>query len=201
MKNLFVSIAFVAVTFAFAGVTDGCISNTKYGCEVTETLAPGASEGEVIMKHGAPDNIVYLGTPYINSTTGEVSDVDKYLYEYRIGGGTTLLGKLFADDRFHNICYLIEGGRVMGGGYVGEGSGSIILGLDLYPVYKASTFMPGYGYMMKLMELTPSDLNFGGYLHPKARAGYGGDGTPSGGADGPGGLRIGAGAYSRDTYR
>ena len=42
-----------------------------YGTEVTEFLAPGASEGDVIMKHGAPDNIVYLGTPYFNPQTGE----------------------------------------------------------------------------------------------------------------------------------
>jgi hypothetical protein len=122
------------------------------------------------MKHGAPDNIVYLGTPYVNPTTGEVSDVDKYLYEYRIGGGTTLLGQLFADDRFHNICYLIEGGRVMGGGYVGEGSGSIILGNDM------GVFNTPFGTM---------DMRFGGFLHPKARAGYGGDGNPWGGADVP----------------
>jgi hypothetical protein len=118
MKKFFVLSVFAAACVAFTGLNTGCISNTKYGCDVTETLAPGASEGEVIMKHGAPDNIVYLGTAYFNPTTGERGEVDKYLYEYRIGGGTTLLGQLLADDRFHNICYLIEGGRVMGGGYV-----------------------------------------------------------------------------------
>jgi hypothetical protein len=159
MKKLIVLSALVACV-GMTAVTNGCISNTKYGCDVTETLAPGASEGEVVMKHGAPDNIVYLGTSYFNPTTGERGEVDKYLYEYRIGGGTTLLGTLFADDRFHNIAYLIEGGRVMGGGYVGEGSGSIIMGMDL-----------------------PILGSFGGFVHPKARAGYGGDGTPSGGAD------------------
>jgi hypothetical protein len=167
MKKFLTLSAFLAAVVGFTAVTDGCISNTKYGCEVTETLAPGASEGEVIMKHGAPDNIVYLGTPYYNPQTGERGEVDKYLYEYRIGGGTTLLGLLFADDRFHNIAYLIEGGRVMGGGYVGEGSGLIILGLD-------------YGYFST--PLGTIDLRFGGFLHPKARAGYGGDGMPGGGA-------------------
>ena len=49
------------------------------------------------------------------------------------------------------LATLIEDGEVMGGGYVGEGSGTIILN--------------------------------GQFLHPKARAGYGGDGRPEGGAD------------------
>jgi hypothetical protein len=135
-----------------------------YGCEITETLAPGASEGEVVMKHGAPDNIVYLGSQYFNPQTGERGEVDKYLYEYRIGGGTTLLGKVFASDEFHNIAYLIEGGRVMGGGYVGEGKGSIILGMG--------------GIISTPLGVL--DMRFGGFLHPKARAGYGGDGNPMG---------------------
>lgn len=147
-----------------AAASNGCISTTMYGCEITETLAPGASEGEVVMKHGAPDNIVYLGGQYFNPQTGERGEVDKYLYEYRIGGGTTLLGKVFASDEFHNIAYLIEGGRVMGGGYVGEGKGSIILGMG--------------GILSTPLGVI--DLRMGGFLHPKARAGYGGDGTPSG---------------------
>lgn len=170
MKKFVTLSALLIAAIAFTAVTDGCISNTKYGCEVTETLAPGASEGEVIMKHGAPDNIVYLGASYFNPTTGERGEVDKYLYEYRIGGGTTLLGQLLADDRFHNICYLIEGGRVMGGGYVGEGSGSILLGNDFGVLHVGALTI---------------DLRFGGWLHPKARAGYGGDGNPMGGADVP----------------
>lgn len=167
MKKLIV-LAFAAL--GFAAVSGGCISNTKYGCTVTETLAAGASEGEVIMKHGAPDNIVYLGTQYFNPSTGERGEIDKYLFEYRIGGGSTLLGQLLADDRFHNICYLIEGGRVMGGGYVGEGSGSILLGGDMGVLHT---------------PIGNIDLRFGGFLHPKARAGYGGDGGPRGGADVP----------------
>jgi hypothetical protein len=168
MKKFITLSALLIAAVGFTAVTDGCISNTKYGCEVTETLAPGANEGDVIMKHGAPDNIVYLGTQYFNPTTGERGEVDKYLYEYRIGGGTTLLGQLFATDRFHNICYLIEGGRVMGGGYVGEGSGTILLGNDM-------------GILSTPLGVI--DLRFGGFLHPKARAGYGGDGAPAGGAD------------------
>jgi len=147
-----------------AAASNGCISTTMYGCEITETLAPGASEGEVVMKHGAPDNIVYLGGQYFNPQTGERGEVDKYLYEYRIGGGTTLLGKVFASDEFHNIAYLIEGGRVMGGGYVGEGKGSIILGMG--------------GILSTPLGVI--DLRMGGFLHPKARAGYGGDGMPNG---------------------
>lgn len=170
MKNTLTFAAFLAAVFCLTAVTNGCISNTKYGCEVTETLAPGASEGEVIMKHGAPDNIVYMGTPYFNQQTGERHEVDKYLFEYRIGGGSTLLGLLLADDRFHNICYLIQDGRVVGGGYVGEGSGTILLGND-------------FGILHT--PIGTIDLRFGGFLHPKARAGYGGDGTPLGGADVP----------------
>lgn len=150
-----------------AAVTNGCISTTMYGTAIIETLAPGASEGEVVMKHGAPDNIVYLGTQYYNPQTGERGEVDKYLYEYRIGGGTTLLGQLFATDEFHNIAYLIEGGKVLGGGYVGEGKGTIILGNDFGVLH---------------LPIGTLDLRFGGFLHPKARAGYGGDGTPTGGA-------------------
>lgn len=147
-----------------AAITNGCISTTMYGCEITETLAPGASEGEVVMKHGAPDNIVYLGNQYMNPQTGERGEVDKYLYEYRIGGGTTLLGKTFATDEFHNIGYLIEGGKVMGGGYVGEGKGTIILGSG--------------GFSLPMLGTVGAI----GFLHPKARAGYGGDGAPGGGA-------------------
>lgn len=147
-----------------AAISNGCISTTMYGCEITETLAPGASEGEVVMKHGAPDNIVLLGNQYMNPQTGERGECDKYVYEYRIGGGNTLLGWLFASDSFHNIAYLIEGGKVMGGGYVGEGKGTIILGNN-------------FGYVnLPLIGLV--DMNFGGFVHPKARAGYGGDGKP-----------------------
>lgn len=159
------------VMIAALAMVNGCISTTMYGCETTETLAQGASEGDVIMKHGAPDNIIYLGTTYFNPTTGEQGEIDKYLFEYRIGGGTTLLGTLFAGDEFKNICYLIENGTVMGGGYVGEGSGSILLGGEL--------------------------------LHPKARAGYGGDGHPTGNAalgaaasgESPGLLGLGIGPF------
>jgi len=126
----------------------GCISNTKYGTDATEVVGPGASEGDVISKHGAPDNIVFLGTQYFNPQTGERGALDKYLMEYRIGGGSTILGHIYAGDKFSNICYLISAGKVQGGGYVAEGSGTIILN--------------------------------GEFLHPKVRAGYGGDGTPAG---------------------
>jgi len=129
--------------------TAGCISTTKYGSILaTETVGEGAGEGDVVAKHGAPDNIVYLGTQWFSPTTGERGTVDKYLYEYRIGGGTTILGHTYATDSFSNICYLIEAGKVKGGGIVSEGQGTIILN--------------------------------GEFLHPKVRAGYGGDGTPSG---------------------
>jgi hypothetical protein len=140
--------AFFMASALLALFSAGCISNTKYGTEVTEVVGRGAGEGEVIAKHGAPDNICYMGTQYYNPQTGEKGQIDKYLFEYRIGGGSTVLGHIYAGDKFSNICYLINGGKVMGGGFVAEGSGSIILNGD--------------------------------FLHPKVRAGYGGDGTPSG---------------------
>src|SRR3954469_13768981 len=138
---------FIFATLVLA-LSAGCISNTKYGTDATEVVGSGANEGEVIAKHGAPDNIVYLGTQYFNPQTGERGALDKYLVEYRIGGGSTILGHIYAGDKFSNICYLISNGKVLGGGNVGEGAGVIIL--------------------------------WGDFLHPKVRAGYGGDSTPSG---------------------
>jgi hypothetical protein len=167
MKKIALISAFLATLTAFSALTSGCISNTRYGTEIIETLTEGSSEGEVIAKHGAPDNIVYLGTPYYNPSNGERGEVDKYLFEYRIGGGSTLLGMFLADDVFKNICYLIDNGRVAGGGFVGEGHGEILLGNDMGVIRT---------------PLGTLDLRFGGFLHPKARAGYGGDGNPNGGA-------------------
>jgi len=139
---------FSLALLACAVMASGCISNTKYGNDAVEVVGPGASEGEIISKHGAPDNIVFLGTQYFNPQTGERGSLDKYLMEYRIGGGSTILGHVYAGDKFSNICYLVSGGKIQGGGFVAEGSGTIILN--------------------------------GEYLHPKVRAGYGGDGTPGG---------------------
>ena len=144
-------------------LSDGCVTNTRYGTEQVEALTGhNHSEADVIRRHGAPDNIVYLGTPYYNPATGELGAVDKYLLEYRIGGGSTFFGRLWADDSFHNICYLIYKGDVMGGGSVSGGQGSMILGAG--DVYETP-----FGTL---------DLRLGGYLHPKTRAGYGGDGSP-----------------------
>jgi len=145
MMRKVVTLALLACLY---GATTGCISNTKYGNDAVEVVGPGASEGEIISKHGAPDNIVFLGTQYFNPQTGERGSLDKYLMEYRIGGGTTILGHVYAGDKFSNICYLVSGGKIQGGGFVAEGAGAIILN--------------------------------GEYLHPKVRAGYGGDGTPGG---------------------
>lgn len=165
MRKFALISAFLASLVALSGLSGGCISNTRYGTEIVETLTEGASEGEVIAKHGAPDNIVYLGTPYYHPSNGERGEVDRYLFEYRIGGGSTLLGMFLADDVFKNICYLIDNGRVAGGGFVPEGHGEIILGNDMGVI---ST------------PLGKLDLRFGGFLHPKVRAGYGGDGGPRG---------------------
>jgi hypothetical protein len=136
MRKLLFAAMLLTVT-----ATAGCISNTKYGTEVTEVVGRGAGEGEVIAKHGAPDNIVYMGTQYYNPQTGEKGQIDKYLFEYRIGGGSTILGHTYAGDKFSNICYLINAGKVMGGGFVSEGSGTIILnGEFLHPKLRS-----GYG--------------------------------------------------------
>ena len=132
---------FASMLLAVAAMANGCISNTKYGTEVTEVVGKGAGEGEVIAKHGAPDNIVYMGTQHYNPQTGERAQIDKYLFEYRIGGGSTILGDTYAGDKFQNVCYLISGGKVVGGGFVSEGSGTIILfGAFLHPKVRS-----GYG--------------------------------------------------------
>lgn len=131
---------FATLLLASAAVA-GCISNTKYGTEIIELVGRNAGEGEVITKHGAPDNVVYLGTQWYNPQTGEKGAIDKYLFEYRIGGGSTVLGHVYAGDKFQNICYLISGGKVAGGGWVGEGQGTIILNGDfLHPKLRS-----GYG--------------------------------------------------------
>jgi len=145
MRNL-LKTSLVLAALVMAG---GCISNTKYGVIGDKMVGDNMTEGDVVATHGAPDNIVYLGTQYFNPTSGARGSIDKYLYEYRIGGGTTILGHTYATDQFMNLCYLIEGGRTKGGAtLVPEGSGTIILN--------------------------------GSFLHPKVRAGYGGDGTPTG---------------------
>jgi hypothetical protein len=136
----------------------GCVTNTMYGTEQHDILGEGATEGDVIAKHGAPDGIVYLGTPHADPQTGERGEVDKYLFEYRIGGGSTILGSVYATNSFKNICYLIEKGVVKGGGIVGEGSGKKIL------------------------------YFFGEPMHWKARAGYGDHEGPDGEARAGGGL-------------
>src|SRR5262245_41590016 len=120
-------IVFASMMLAVAFMANGCISNTKYGTDTTEVVGPNSSEGDVIRKHGAPDNIVFLGTQYFNPQTGERGAIDKYLLEYRIGGGSTILGHIYAGDKFSNICYLVSGSKVQGGGYVSEGAGTIIL--------------------------------------------------------------------------
>jgi len=119
----------------------GCIANHKYGCEATTLVAAGSQEGEVIHTHGAPDQIIEIG----NACGPNIHHWSKYLIVYRIGEGHMLLGKIKQDDAFNNICYLVDNGKVVNGGYVGEGAGSSIL------------------------------MNLGDAFHPKARVGYGGD--------------------------
>lgn len=119
----------------------GCISDHTYGCENTTVVAAGSPEGEIYTQHGCPDQIVQIGNP----VGPNIKHWNKYLVVYRIGEGHKLLNTLMQEDRFSNIAYLVEGGKVVNGGYVGEGSGSTLL------------------------------MALSGAMHTRARAGYGGD--------------------------
>jgi hypothetical protein len=119
----------------------GCIANHKYGCDNTSLVAPGSPEGQVFVMHGAPDQIIEIGNP----VGPNVKHWNKYLVVYRIGEGHMLLGNVMQSDKFSNIAYLVENGKVVNGGFVNEGEGSTIL------------------------------MALAGAKHPKARVGYGGD--------------------------
>lgn len=126
---------------ALLAVSVGCISDCKYGCENTTLVPSGSPEGEVFAAHGCPDQII----PVAPTEGMNVKHWDKYLVIYRIGEGHRLLGTIHQRDKFANISYLVENGKVLGGGFVGEGEGTAIL-----------------------MALKKA-------MHPKVRAGYGGD--------------------------
>jgi hypothetical protein len=126
---------------ALLATSVGCIADHKYGCENTTLVPAGSPEGEVFAAHGCPDQVVEVG----NSNGPAVKHWSKYLVMYRIGEGHMLLGRISQRDKFSNITYLVENGKVLGGGFVGEGEGSAIL------------------------------MNLKGAFHPKARVGYGGD--------------------------
>lgn len=119
----------------------GCIADHKYGCENTTLVPAGSPEGEVFAAHGCPDQVIEVSNPVGPS----VKHWSKYLVVYRIGEGHMLLGNIHQRDKFSNIAYLVENGKVLGGGFVGEGEGSSIL------------------------------MGLSGAFHPRARVGYGGD--------------------------
>jgi hypothetical protein len=119
----------------------GCISDHTYGCENTTVVAAGSPEGEIYTQHGCPDQIIEIG----NKVGPNITSWNKYLVVYRIAEGHKLIDTLMQNDRFSNIAYLVEGGKVVNGGYVGEGSGSSIL------------------------------MDLSGAMHNRVRAGYGGD--------------------------
>jgi hypothetical protein len=119
----------------------GCISDHTYGCENTTVVAAGSPEGEIYTQHGCPDQIIEIGNPI----GPNLKHWNKYLVVYRIAEGHKLLGTLMQEDRFSNIAYLVEGGKVVNGGYVGEGSGNTLL------------------------------MGLGDAMHNRVRAGYGGD--------------------------
>jgi len=126
---------------AILAASVGCIANHKYGSENTSLVAAGSPEGQVFMQHGAPDQLVEIG----NACGPNTKHWSKYLIVYRIGEGHMLLGKVMQSDKFNNIAYLIDNGKVVNGGYVSEGEGSAIL------------------------------MNLAGAMHTKSRVGYGGD--------------------------
>ncbi len=140
--SLYVVLASCLLAAAVTGLTAGVGASATTGTEVTETLGLSASEGEVVMKHGAPDAIVRLGTPYYNPATGELGRVDKYLYDYRLRSTTSTLG-LARTEQHHRITYLIQDGVVMGGGYVGMGNTWQFLGAA--PWVRLLMFVAGLG--------------------------------------------------------
>jgi len=132
-------LSLLAVAAVAASV--GCIANHKYGCDNTSLVAAGSPEGQVFIMHGAPDQIIEIGNP----VGPNIHHWNKYLVVYRIGEGHMMLGTIMQNDKFSNIAYLIDNGKVVNGGFVNEGEGSTIL-----------------------MALADAK-------HPKARVGYGGD--------------------------
>jgi len=139
---MFRKLCALAAVLALTSVTAvGCISDHTYGCENTTVVAAGSPEGEVYTQHGCPDQIIEIGNP----VGPNIKHWNKYLVVYRIAEGHKLLNTLMQDDRFSNIAYLVENGKVVNGGYVGEGSGSTIL------------------------------MALDGAMHNRVRAGYGGD--------------------------
>jgi len=148
-------------------VASGCIADHKYGCDTTTTVSPGAAEGDVFATHGCPDQVIEIG----NAVQPGLKHWNKYIVAYRIGEGHVLVGPILQSDKFANIAYLIENGKVVSGGLVPEGEGKMILG----PLKWAK--------------------------HPKARVGYGGDfGYPgSYGQEGRTGWAI-TGQNGRDNY-
>lgn len=104
-------------------------------------MADGSPEGDVYTQHGCPDQVIEIG----NEVGQNIKKWNKYLVVYRRAEGHKLLGTIYQEDRFSNVAYLIEGGKVVKGGYVGEGRGSSIL------------------------------MALSGAMHNRVRAGYGGD--------------------------
>lgn len=127
---------------ALASVTAaGCISHHVYGTDGTTVVGPGQPEGAIYTMHGCPDQIIELGNPNDPGT----KHWNKYIVVYRIGEGHKILGTIHQSDRFSNIAYLVEDGKVVNGNHIPEGSGSTIL--------------------MALQDA----------MHSRVRAGYGGD--------------------------
>jgi len=145
----------------------GCIANHKYGCDSTTLVADGSLEGQVFRTHGCPDQVIELG----NAVDATTHHWNRYLVVYRIGEGHMLLGNVMQSDHFSNLCYLIENGKVVKGGYAEEGTGSTIL------------------------------MALAGAMHTKARVGYGGDaGFPgSYGQEGRNGTSTGGSGNSDVT--
>jgi hypothetical protein len=129
MRSMIFSVV-ISIVLALIGTSQlgGLATTTAIGTDVTEVIGPGASEGEIVAKHGPADQVVPLGTPWFSPQTGESSTVDKCLYVYRIERRSSILGAFSRGERTANICYLVSNGRVQGGGYVASGSSKSTLG-------------------------------------------------------------------------
>src|SRR5262249_15357749 len=101
----------VALLFASAG----CIADHKFGWENTTLVPSGSPEGEIFAAHGCPDQVIEIG----NAVGPNIRHWEKYLVVYRIGEGHMLLGNITQRDKFANIAYLVDAGKVMQGGFVG----------------------------------------------------------------------------------
>lgn len=121
--GIFRPLAFTAgpVCLLAALVAGGSSDRTR-GCENTTIVAAGSPEGELYTQHGVPDRVLELGNPLGPS----LRHWSRYVVEWDIEEDHRL-GVFLHSQRRSTIGYLVDGGKVVNGGYVGMGSGSSLL--------------------------------------------------------------------------